>query len=91
MTTARKVVGPEVMLRAAGATEARVDLGPNVYLSYRWCEGEPDEGWDVIDNRRRYPRQVASSLTFDAAVRYAKGMVMESGGDSASTADGKRR
>lgn len=65
----------ELVLKAAGATAVRVDIGPDAFIEYGFAgrtEDAEDEGWHVVDNRRRYPSQVAASLRFEDAVRFAK-------------------
>lgn len=72
----------EDRLRASGATEVRIAFGDDAYVTFRFRhDGEPEEGWDVVDNRRRYPRQAAASLTFEDAARFAKGMAAPTGGE----------
>lgn len=56
----------------AGATKVRVDFGMNAYIEFSF--GDEPDGWCVVDNRGRYPRQVAASLSFNAAVRFARQM-----------------
>ncbi len=57
--------------RSQGATEIRIDFGPDAYITYRFrYDGEPDEGWRVVDNRRRYPREVATDLTLEDAIHH---------------------
>lgn len=66
----------ESTLREVGATSVRIDIGPDAFIDYGFAGraeyAEEDEGWDVVDNRRRFPRKVAASLRFEDAVRFAK-------------------
>ena len=71
----------EDLLRALGATEVRIEFGPSAYVTFRDLQGEP-EGWEVVDNRRRYPRSAAASLDLETAARMAKGMAPPTGSNA---------
>ena len=58
----------ESLLRDGGATFVRVRFGSATFAEFDF---ERSEGWNVFDDSRRYPRQIAASLSFEDAARYA--------------------
>jgi hypothetical protein len=74
----------EDILRALGATHVEVRFGDDAYIAFKDLQGEP-EGWEVIDNRRRYPRSAGASLDLETAARYAKQMGRQREGWSVPT------
>lgn len=62
--------------REAGATSVQVDFGDEAFITFDFRDDRlgGDEGWHVIDNRRRYPSQIAAHLKFEDAARHAKSL-----------------
>ena len=66
----------ESLLRDGGATSVRVSFGLDVFATFEFDRDEGcDVGWNVFDATRRYPRQIAASLSFEDAARFSSQFV----------------
>lgn len=54
-----------------GATKIRIDFGDDAYVT---TDLSDELGWNVWDNRRRYPQQVGTQLSWAEASRLAKSL-----------------